>query len=182
MRLPSGKCFVKDTTIPCYTYGIKFSNYSVSGANPNDYRFYLVQSKSIWKGLDGSVGMTDEKVKSGNMAVIFIVSFLFAVLLAVEMNFVVIHQLHLGSIFFGQDEAFKSVTEYLDASHGGWTENFRTFKHGLTHGIIAGVLFALPILATNALFERKGTKYILVNAGYWIITIGLMGGVICQFS
>jgi len=47
---------------------------------------------------------------------------------------------------------------------------------------MAGILFALPILATNAMFERKSFKYIAINAGYWIITIGLMGGVISQWA
>ena len=46
-------------------------------------------------------GMTDEKVKGGNMALIFGLSFVFAVLLAFEMQFIVIHQFHLDSIFFG---------------------------------------------------------------------------------
>ncbi|HRN41812.1 MAG TPA: DUF1761 family protein [Vicingus sp.] len=32
------------------------------------------------------------------------------------------------------------------------------------------------------MFERKGFKYIAINSGYWIITLGLMGGVICQFA
>jgi hypothetical protein len=40
----------------------------------------------------------------------------------------------------------------------------------------------LPILATNALFERKGFKYIAINAAYWIITLAVMGGIICQFG
>jgi hypothetical protein len=60
--------------------------------------------------------------------------------------------------------------------------DFRTFKHGMLHGAIAGLFFMLPILATNAMFERKGFKYIAVNAGYWILTLMIMGGVICQFT
>ena len=35
---------------------------------------------------------------------------------------------------------------------------------------------------TNALFERKGFRYIAVNAGYWILTLMIMGGIICQFT
>ncbi|MFT7591407.1 MAG: hypothetical protein ACI9UJ_001330 [bacterium] len=144
--------------------------------------FIWYNPKVFGKAWMEASGMTDEKVKSGNMAVIFGLSFVFAVLLAFQMQFVVIHQLHLGSIFYGQDEALKSVTAHLDANNAGWMENFKTFKHGAVHGVLAGIFFALPILATNAMFERKGFKYILVNAGYWIVTIALMGGVICQFS
>jgi hypothetical protein len=43
-------------------------------------------------------------------------------------------------------------------------------------------MLVLPILSINAMFERKGFKYIAINAGYWIITLGLMGGIICGFS
>ena len=45
-----------------------------------------------------------------------------------------------------------------------------------------GLFLALPILGTNALFERKGFKYIAVNAGYWILTIALMGGLLCAWQ
>jgi len=144
--------------------------------------FIWYNPKVFGKAWMEASGMTDEKVKTGNMPLIFGLSFVFAVLLAVEINFMVIHQNHLGSIFFGQDEALKAVTEHLNTNYSGWTDNFRTFKHGAFHGFIAGVLFALPVLATNAMFERKGFKYVLVNGGYWILTICLMGGVICQFS
>jgi hydrogenase maturation factor len=34
----------------------------------------------------------------------------------------------------------------------------------------------------NALFERRGGKYILVHVGYWIVTLALIGGVVCQFA
>ena len=44
----------------------------------------------------------------------------------------------------------------------------RTFGHGALHGIMSGIFVALPIIGTNALFERKGAKYILINSGYWI--------------
>ncbi|MFY9309226.1 MAG: DUF1761 domain-containing protein [Bacteroidia bacterium] len=60
--------------------------------------------------------------------------------------------------------------------------NFRTFKHGVFHGVMAGFTIALPILGTNAMFERKGFKYIAINVGYWIVCLALMGGVICAFA
>jgi hypothetical protein len=144
--------------------------------------FIWYSPKVFGKAWMEASGMTDEKVKGGNMALIFGLSFVFAVLLAVEINFMVIHQNHLYSIFFGQADGLKATLEYMDTTHVGWTENFRTFKHGSFHGLLAGLLFAVPVLATNSMFERKGLKYVLVNGGYWVITIALMGGVICQFS
>lgn len=61
-------------------------------------------------------------------------------------------------------------------------DNFRTFKHGAFHGTIISLLLVLPVLATNALFERKGFKYIAINWGYWAVTLTLMGGTVCQFN
>lgn len=130
-------------------------------------------------------GMTEEKIQGGNMPLIFGISFVMAFLLAVEMNFVVVHQNHFYSILMGDPSLMVEGSElnmYAADFMEKYGREFRTFKHGLFHGIIAGILFALPILSTNALFERKSFKYIAVNAGYWIITIGLMGGVICQWA
>ena len=64
------------------------------------------------------------------------------------------------------------------AKHG---TRHRSFGHGAVHGVMAGVFMATPIIGIISLFERRTWKYVLVNAGYWILTLGLMGGVICQF-
>ena len=55
----------------------------------------------------------------------------------------------------------------------------RTFTHGLVHGMITVVFFGLPIMATNAMFERRGWKYVMINFFYWFITVGIMGGIVC---
>ena len=128
--------------------------------------------------------MTEEKMKGANMGLTFGLSYLLSIFLAMAIQFTVIHQFHVGSLLMG-DPSFMEAGSELNtwfktfmAEHG---TDFRTFKHGLLHGVIDGFFFATPILATNALFERKGFKYIAVNAGYWIVTIGLMGGVLCQW-
>ena len=54
----------------------------------------------------------------------------------------------------------------------------RTFKHGAFHGVLTGLFVITPILATSAMFERKGFKYIAINAGYWIICLAIMGGIV----
>jgi hypothetical protein len=75
-------------------------------------------------------------------------------------------------------EGAKYFKDFM-SKHGS---NFRTFKHGMFHGIMAGLFFVLPVMGTNALFERKGFKYIAVNCGYWILCLGIMGGIICQWG
>lgn len=59
---------------------------------------------------------------------------------------------------------------------------FRTFKHGALHGFMSGLFLALPITAINGLFEQKSWKYILVNAGYWIVSMTIMGAIICGWK
>lgn len=130
-------------------------------------------------------GLSDENLKQGKMAVIFGVSIVMSMLLAVEMNLITIHQFHLKSLYLaqpgfadGQGEAFSTYTALMETL----ANRHRSFGHGAFHGTLAAVLFAIPILTINALFERKGMKYILVNAGYWLLSLVLMGGVICQFT
>ena len=59
---------------------------------------------------------------------------------------------------------------------------FRTFKHGALHGFLTGLFVFLPIMATNALFERKSWKYILLNVGYWTVCAMNMGGIISAWA
>ncbi|WP_338732295.1 DUF1761 domain-containing protein [Mangrovimonas cancribranchiae] len=123
--------------------------------------------------------MTEEKMKGGNMAKIFILAFIFAFLLAFALQFITIHQTGaLGMVGGDPSMAEPSFQAFMD----DYGNAFRTFKHGALHGTIAGVFIALPILGTNALFERKGTKYILINAGYWIVTLAIMGGIVCRWQ
>ena len=56
---------------------------------------------------------------------------------------------------------------------------YRSYGHGALHGAMSGVFIALPIIGTNALFERKGAKYIFINSGYWIATMTVMGSIVC---
>ncbi|MCX6296253.1 MAG: DUF1761 domain-containing protein [Bacteroidetes bacterium] len=124
-------------------------------------------------------GVTPEKMKGANMAVIFIVSFLLSFFLAFALQFMVIHQWGVfSSLATGLPGTKEDFADFM-LKYG---QNFRTFKHGALHGAMSGLMIALPIIGTNALFERKGIKYIAINAGYWIITMALMGGIICQFS
>lgn len=64
----------------------------------------------------------------------------------------------------------------LMSTYGG---NFRTFGHGALHGVITALIFVFPLIATNSLFERKSWKYNLIHVGYWLISLALVGGVLC---
>ena len=147
--------------------------------------FIWYNPKTLGTAWMKAADVSEDKMKGANMAVIFGLSFLFAIMLAMAEQFIVIHQYHVYSIFQGdptmQDP--NSATSLMIADFmAKYGNNFRTFKHGALHGTIAGIMIALPIIGTNALFERKGGKYIFINAGYWTITLALMGGVICAFA
>jgi hypothetical protein len=128
-----------------------------------------------------ATGLTEEKIKGANMAVIFGVSFVLSFMLSVILQTVVIHQMHFYSALMNQlsDPEVKALFDMLMEKFG---KEFRTFKHGALHGAIAGIFIVLPVLGTNALFERKGWKYILINVGYWTVTLALMGGIISQWA
>jgi len=51
----------------------------------------------------------------------------------------------------------------------------RSFGHGFLHGGFLTVFLILPIIAINAIFERRGWKYIWIHAGYWFYYTRLNG-------
>lgn len=137
---------------------------------------------NAWKN---AAGVTDEKMKGANMGLIFGLSFVLSFLLAMSVQFMVIHQYSIYSILMnepGMTDPNSEISLFIKDFMSKYGSNFRTFKHGAFHGILAGFMVALPILGTNALFERKGFKYIAINVGYWIVCLALMGGVICAFA
>jgi len=132
-----------------------------------------------------ATGVTPESAKTVNMPLLFGLTYVFSVMIAMTMAFVTIHQFGFQSTMIGTPglgvEGSEVNNYFLDfmAKYGG---NYRTFKHGAFHGTITGIFFALPVIAINAMFERKGFKYIFINAGYFIVSMALMGGVVCAFT
>ncbi|MGB0891259.1 MAG: DUF1761 domain-containing protein [Flavobacteriaceae bacterium] len=130
------------------------------------------------------VGFTDESMKGANMGLIFGLSYVLSFLLAFLMQTLVIHQFGASSTLMGEPgfaegtgEAFTYFQDFM-AKYG---DRFRTFGHGALHGGLLGVFIVLPVMGTNALFERKSFKYVAINVGYWIVTLAIMGGILCQF-
>lgn len=123
-------------------------------------------------------GMTEEKAKGMNMAVTFGVSLIYAFFIAFTLQWLVIHQWGVFSTVGGDvnNESFKAFMTEENANA------FRTFKHGMLHGFLAGLFFALPVLGTSALYERRSFKYTFVTGGYWVVTAMIMGGIICAMK
>lgn len=97
-----------------------------------------------------SINKTEEDLKKSNMPVILGISFVLSCLVAYYITMLV------G--YHGPEE--------------------QTFLHGGFHAVMFCVMIALPVLITNSLFEQKSWTNIGINAVYWLVTFGLMGGVI----
>lgn len=129
-------------------------------------------------------GMTPEKGKSANMIKVFGLSLLLCLMMTVALMPMTIHQMGFMSTFEG-DPALKDpnspLNAYIKDYFDQYGNRFRTFKHGALHGTLAGLFLMLPAVGIHALYEMKSFKYVAINAGYLIVAMALMGGVICQF-
>lgn len=141
--------------------------------------FFWYNPKVFGNAWMKGAGVTEEQIKGGNMVKILVLALLFAFMLAFILPTIVIHQ--MGAMGMVGGDPTIALPSY-DAFMTDYGDAFRTFKHGALHGFIAGLFIALPILGTNALFERKGAKYILINSGYWIVTLTVMGAIICGWK
>lgn len=121
-------------------------------------------------------GMTEEKAKGANIPLIMVLSFVFNFFIAFILGSMVVHQTGLFALL--SNEADAAELQKLMEVHG---DKFRSFGHGVLHGVIAGLFFATPMIATHALYERRGFKYIAINGGYWIVSLAIMGGIICAW-
>lgn len=128
--------------------------------------------------------LTEEEARQGNMPVIFGLTYIFSLMLSLLLYALVVHQSAVGSLVATQPE-FQDATSELSLWFKDFEERFselhRTFGHGAFHGVIAAIFLALPIVGILALFERTGGKYILVHAGYWVVALAIMGGILCAW-
>jgi len=127
--------------------------------------------------------LTGDAPSGKHMAITYILTYVLSFFITVVISTMAIHQSHLGGIFFGHD--FTDPSTQAGGLYKGIMDNFgmayRTFKHGSLHGALAGLFLVMPIIAINAMFEKRGFKYIAISAGYWIVSMALIGGVVCAY-
>ncbi len=122
---------------------------------------------SIWYGpLFGkawmkSMGFTEESLKEANMPMIMGISLVLAFVLSFFINY----------LLEGTHKECNAAGEVVWGS-------FHTFKHGALHGAFYGILFAMPMIIINGMFERKTWTNIFIHVGYWTLTMALMGGLL----
>lgn len=126
-------------------------------------------------------GMTEEKAQKSNMLKVFGLTIFYSLMLSLVVPGLVIHQMGALGMIGGPEFVATAKPSYA-AFLADYGTEFRTFKHGALHGFMSGLFFALPITAINSLFEQKSWKYILINAGYWIVSLTIMGGIICAWQ
>jgi TRAP-type C4-dicarboxylate transport system permease small subunit len=97
-----------------------------------------------------SLGFTEDDLKKGNMALIYGTGFLISAFIA--------HRI------------------YQYAGHPD--ENLGNFAHGMFHGAVSAGGVAVAVLTLNSIFERRSITNILINAGYWLVTLAIMGGLL----
>ena len=131
---------------------------------------------SIWMQ---ESGMTQEKLHGRNMLVVLVVSLLYAFLISLIIQTIVIHQFGALGMIGGDPSIAKPSYAAFMADYGN---SFRTLKHGALHGFFIGIFLALPLIGTNALFEKRSFKYTLVTGGFWIVCCTVMGGIICAWQ
>lgn len=128
--------------------------------------------------------ITDEYARGANMAVVLGLLFLFSLMLSLAISRFAVHQLGVESLFM-TDPEFKNpnseISKYVASFKAKYGTIHRSFGHGAVHGVLTGLFMALPFIATGALFERRGFKYIAIHVGYWVITCAIMGGILCAF-
>jgi hypothetical protein len=130
-------------------------------------------------------GVDPEAAQKSSMILVFGLTWIFSLFVAFILGTMVVHQTGVFGVLVGQTgfpddvhaEASKWYAEFMEL----YGNNYRSFQHGALHGALAGLFFALPVIGINALFDGRPWQYILVNTGYWVVCLLLMGGLICSW-
>ena len=167
---------------------INFLAVVVAALVPTVMGFIWYHEKTFGKAWAEGAGMTEEKMKSGNMPMIFGIALLFSFFLAFSMN---IHAIHdnqvVGATYYATDGTMEAaegseLAEWVEYYYTNLAADNRSFSHGAAHGLLLCLMVILPIIVNNALFERRGWKYTLINAGYWILCLSIMGGIVAAWT
>ena len=105
------------------------------------------------KAWQAETGVTDEQAQSG-MAITHGTSLLMMILISYGLN-----------MYFN----YHAIEDH-------------NFMHGAFHGAMNCVLFALPLMAINILYQKKSLKLFLIDGGYALAFFALSGGVMAALK
>lgn len=144
------------------------------------FAFIYYHPKVLGTAWMNAAGFTEEQRNEKPSILNLALSLLFNLFISAGLLFLTVHQTALFSLVGGDPEILlNSSTAAVMAEHG---ENFRNVGHGVTHGVITYILFFLPIMGTNVLFEKKSIKLLWINSGYWLITLMVLGAIASQWG
>lgn len=144
--------------------------------------FVWYNPKTMGKMWMEANGFKEEEMKENfNPVKVFGLAFIMSFLISLALHPMVIHQWgFMSSLMTGDKGTIPAeLTQYVADYMAKYGTNFRSYGHGALHGLIISIFLVLPIIVTNALFEKRSGKYIFVHWGYWSICLTLMGAVIC---
>jgi hypothetical protein len=124
--------------------------------------------------------LTQDELQKGNMLKIFGLTFVFSIFIGMIMQALTIHQLGAHGMIGGGTKLAEAKPSFA-AFMADYGTAFRTAKHGALHGFFTGLLFAFPMIAINGLFERRSWKYIFIHSGYWIVSLTIIGAIVCAW-
>lgn len=126
-------------------------------------------------------GFTEESLAGANMMLIFALSYFLGIILSFGLSGIVIHQVNVYQMMIPEVlEAGSQAESQFNELMATYGSHHRNYGHGAVHGLIATLFIVLPLLAINALFERRGAAYIFIHLGYWAICLILIGAVLSQ--
>ena len=74
------------------------------------------------------------------------------------------------------------ISMLIGAIIGGHEVEEITWAHGAFHGFGAAVFLGIPAFVVIAIFEQKRFAYILIHAGYWLVSMTIMGAILGFFG
>jgi len=138
------------------------------------------------KILDKANGVSNKPKMSPAMAAIaFLFTYAAGYYIASHvLGSIVIHQRGLFGMLADHPEVHEKGSDLYNKVHeliGISGYRFLTFKHGALHGSFLGLYLVFPILAIIGFFEPKSWIWVAIHSLYWIVSLAIMGGIICQY-
>ncbi len=144
------------------------------------FAFIYYHPKVMGTAWMNAAGFTEAQRNEKPSILNLALSLLFNLFISAGLLFLTVHQTAIFSLVGADPELMLSGSAAaIMAEHGG---NFLTVGHGVAHGAITYVLFFLPIMGTNVLFEKKSIKLLWINSGYWLITLMVLGVIASQWG
>ena len=144
------------------------------------FAFIYYHPKFMGTAWMNAAGFTEEQRNEKPSILNLALSLLFNLFISAGLLFLTVHQTAIFSLVGADPAAMTSGSAAaLMAEHG---QNFLNVGHGVIHGIITYILFFLPIMGTNVLFEKKSIKLLWINSGYWLITLMVLGAIASQWG